>query len=278
MRKRLRNIVLSMLILLPVLLLPASADIGPKPSVIVDFIGIPDGEQYFVTLLAEESESGPWGIGVYADGDPLIRHKFATYEDPDGFRFLGCYDECTVTNQFIWAYYPPERFKIMLYVPNTNSIAITDQIYEQYAFDSYFNAEFHPDGTLTANRTVAAGVQIFAFLMRLALTISVELLIARLLGFRRRQLLFILAVNVFTQMLLNITLMREYIPSFFWYITMYGILELAIALLEGTVYQFFLPKLGELQEKTLPMFYGLVANPTSFLLGYALSKPFPSLF
>ena len=117
-----------------------------------------------------------------------------------------------------------------------------------------------------------------AFFVRLALTIAVEILIALLLGFRRRQLLLIVGVNILTQLFLNLTLMREFEPRILWYIAIYWVLEFFIALLEGVIYLFLLPKLGEVQEKSLPMFYGLVANLASFILGFVLSRPFPNLF
>ncbi len=278
MRRNLRR-VLCILVLAAALTVPALADTGPKPSVVVDFTGIPEGTVYYATLLAKEN-SGPWSEGdiFWMEKDAALWKCFSEYRDTDGFLFLGDFGECTETNQFIWAYYPPEVFKILIYFPGTDTFVVTEQIFEQYAFDSYFEVEFHADGALTAERTYAAGWQFMAFLARLALTVGVELLIARLLGFRRRQLLLILGVNILTQLLLNLVLMRGYEPVIFWYFATYWVLEFFIALLEGTVYLFLLPKLGELQEKSLPMFYALVANLASFLLGYVLSVPFPNLF
>lgn len=269
---------LCFILMLSLFTVPAFADMGPKPSVVVDFAGIPEGTAYYVTLLAEEASTGPWNVG-----NPIemrgIEEKFFDYscQDPE-FYFLGCYNDCTETNQFIWACYPPEHFKILIYFLETDTFAVTDEVFEQYAFDSCFDAEYHGDGTLTAKRSLETGLQMVAFLVRLALTVAVELLIARLLGFRGRQLLLILGVNVFTQLLLNLTLMREFEPSFFWYITLYWVLEFLVALLEGTIYLVFLPKLGEVQEKSLPMFYALAANLVSFLLGWLISHPFPYLF
>lgn len=37
----------------------ASADIGPKPSVVVDFIGL-EGETYYATLLSSVKSTGPY--------------------------------------------------------------------------------------------------------------------------------------------------------------------------------------------------------------------------
>ena len=279
MRKNLMRAV-CLFLLLSFFTLPAFADMGPKPSVVVDFTGIPEGTAYYVTLLAQETESGPWSAGddLWMEENPAVWKRFVTYRDVDGFHFLGDFGECTETNQFIWGYYPPEVFKILIYFPETDTFAVTDEIFEQYAFDSCFEAEYHRDGTLTAKRSLETEWQIVAFLVRLVLTVAVELLIALPLWFRGRQLLLILGVNVLTQLVLNLTLMRGFEPSFFWYVTLYGVLEFLVALLEGTVYLIFLPRLGEVREKGLPMFYALVANLASFLLGYVLSKPFPNLF
>lgn len=66
-----------------------SADMGPKPSVVVDFIGLED-EVYYVTLLSEDTSTGPWSLGnEYYEymGDEAAFEKFCEYEDVDGYYF-----------------------------------------------------------------------------------------------------------------------------------------------------------------------------------------------
>lgn len=48
--------------------------------------------------------------------------------------------DCTETSEFKWTYYPPQRFKILVYFPETDSFAVSG-IYERYAFDSYYKVD-----------------------------------------------------------------------------------------------------------------------------------------
>ena len=114
MRRRLLR-VLCMLVLASVLTVPALADTGPKPSVVVDFTGIPQGTVYYATLLAKEN-SGPWSEGdiFWMEHNAALWKSFSAYRDADGFLFLGDIGECTETNQFVWGYYPPKIFKILI--------------------------------------------------------------------------------------------------------------------------------------------------------------------
>ncbi len=74
------------------------ADMGPKPSTVIDFENM-DGEKYYVTLLSEQRASGPH-IAYEGDGDipdgtygKEIWRAFNDYEDSDGFYFLQYYGE-----------------------------------------------------------------------------------------------------------------------------------------------------------------------------------------
>ena len=123
----------------------AHADMGPKPSVRIEFTGI-EGETYYGTLLSKSKSTGPasaWdGNPEYAyrhpeDADYDIWLKFVEYEDTDGYYFLQWFWECSENNQLNWTYYPPTSFKILLYFPETDTFYVSP-IYERYAFDSYF--------------------------------------------------------------------------------------------------------------------------------------------
>lgn len=78
-----RNIMLSILLCLPLFTLSASADMGPKPSVEISFVGL-ENETYYVTLLGT-SKSGPWDSNEeYYEDDPLladIANKFNSFQD-----------------------------------------------------------------------------------------------------------------------------------------------------------------------------------------------------
>ena len=80
----------------------ARADMGPKPSVRIEFTGI-QGETYYGTLLSLRDSTGPasaWkGNPEYArshpgDEDYDIWLKFVEYQDTDGYYFLQEWWDC----------------------------------------------------------------------------------------------------------------------------------------------------------------------------------------
>ncbi|NLG36379.1 MAG: hypothetical protein GX549_00090, partial [Clostridiales bacterium] len=122
----------AVLILFP---MTARADIGPKPSVVVDFDGL-DTHTYYATLLSRQRTTGPYSApgrdGAYLhynkdDEDYGIFLKFTEYEDADGYYFLQFFSDCTQTHRFSWTYYPPREFKILLYFPETDSFVVSDK-------------------------------------------------------------------------------------------------------------------------------------------------------
>lgn len=66
------------------------ADIGPKPSVVIEITGLED-KNYYATLLSEKKSTGPWSHGnPYYDymGEEWVFKEFSKYEDVDGYYFL----------------------------------------------------------------------------------------------------------------------------------------------------------------------------------------------
>lgn len=142
----LTRIIPVVLILSIVFSFTAFADTGPKPSVVIDLVGL-DGRECYGTLLSEDESYGPnraWREGeemyAYHEDDPEIWRKFVDYKDTDGYYFLQQFWNCTEANGFKWGYYPPDPFKLLLYFPETDTFAVTP-VYEQYAFDSYYTVD-----------------------------------------------------------------------------------------------------------------------------------------
>ena len=141
--KRKVFVFLMCLVLLMAMPITASADMGPKPSVRIEFTGI-EGETYYGTLLSLRDSTGPasaWnGNPDYANYHPGedgydIWLKFVEYQDTDGYFFLQWFWDCSENNQLNWTYYPPTSFKILLYFPETDTFYVSP-VYERYAFDS----------------------------------------------------------------------------------------------------------------------------------------------
>ncbi len=55
------SMLLCFVIIVIIMPLTAYADIGPKPSVVIDFKGL-ENEKYYVTLLSEVTSTGPHSV------------------------------------------------------------------------------------------------------------------------------------------------------------------------------------------------------------------------
>lgn len=321
MKKHLRSLP-ALLIAVLLLCCVAFADTGPKPSAAFTFTGMPD-EDYYVTMLAEVDHYGPHRI--YQEGDDLpyvleagrddpaypAWQKFVDYKDADGYYFLDdLFEQCHGDDEASWHYYPPERFKLLLYFPESD-IFLCSTVTERYAFDSVYrldlggkspaeiaaltltdpNGDPLPSGRddetaigeVTLDKSDGTHQQIIGFFGRLGITLIIELALAWGWKYRKGiQLLFIGIVNLITQCLLNVALLcwgaQENSRGFiiFWYV----LLELAVTGIEAAAYAYLLPGTDH-REKSVrrhAAMYAIAANVLSFLGGLALSEVFPFLF
>ena len=284
--------VLSLLIcLILVLNLPvtAKADIGPKPSVRITFTGI-KGETYYGTLLSERRSTGPataWdGYEEYRDWKPesekSIWEKFIAYEDTDGYYFLQEWWDCSETNQLNWTYYPPTPFKILLYFPETDSFYVSD-IYERYAFDSYFSVDLSEYSTspITARQSYDYTWEVISLGARIVLTIALELAIALLFGYREKKALgFLAIVNVITQVVLNVALnIINYRSGSMGFTFAFICMEILVFAIEAITYKAVLHRYSEKEKvNRRGVTYALVANTASFAIGLWLAHLIPGIF
>ena len=281
------------LILMAALGIYAFADFGPKPSVVVEFENAGD-QEYYVTLVAKEDKLGSPYSRVTAEDQPetddiAIWNRLVAYEDPDGMVLAGNAQKLTGDGAYVWGYYPPLEFRVLIYFPDTDSFVESSEILEQYAFDSYYQMDFN-DLPENWNDAVAAIPvtrkynllwQITAFLLRLAVTVAVECLLAVLFGFKgKRQMLLVLAVNCATQLAMNLLILDESVGLFVFYVLQYALIEVGVFLAEGLVYCLALPKLAtpEQNRNIHPIAFAFFGNVASFSLGFLLSNWFPMLF
>lgn len=287
------------------------ADMGPKPSVQIKFTGI-EGETYYGTLLAKEEATGPAYVwdgteegANYLDGEYEIWKKFLEYEDKDGYHFLQWTWECSETNELNWTYYPPNKFKILLYFPEDDTFYVSSDAYERYAFDSYYTVDL--SGT-NRNKIVAeedsernnANVvesddrnnivakesydytwESVSLVARIVITILLELAIALLFGYREKKVLsFFAVVNVITQVVLNIALnIINYRSGAMAFVISYILLEMVVFTIEAIVYKILIPRVSEKQQKGgKVIWYALVANVVSFVAGFWLAQRIPGIF
>lgn len=297
--KMLKNYaVIFLVIILFIIPLPVFADAGPKPSVVISFSGL-EGEKYYVTLLSEKDSTGPHSVpGKYpnnqryfeGDEDYGIWLKFLSCEDEDGFYFLQYFQNCSETHRFEWTYYPPVRFKILLYFPEYDCFVVSDEIYESYAFDSYFrvdagNLEIKPGAKvkgIKAEKSYDYTWELVSFFARTVITIAAELLIALLFGYRsRKQIYFIAGINIITQLVLNILLnVINYRYGSLSFAVSYVPFELIVFVIEAIAFSILLNKYAD-SGKTRPWIaplYAFVANAVSFVLGFLVAYLVPGIF
>ena len=278
------------LMLVMAMTIPASADIGPKPSVQIEFTGM-EGQTYYGTLLSMYESTGPasvWdGNPEHADYQPGeegydIWLKFVEYQDADDYYFLQWWWDCSETNQLNWTYYPPTPFKILLYFPETDTFYVSP-VYERYAFDSYFTVDMSDldADPMVADKSYDYTWEIISLAARIILTIALELAIALLFGYREKKVLgFLAIVNAVTQVGLNVALnIINYNSGSMIFTFNYVLLEILVFAIEAIAYAVLLKKFsGKEQKPVKAVGYALVANAASFGFGLWLAHVIPGIF
>lgn len=277
----------------------AKADMGPKPSVRIQFKNMGD-DLCYGTLLSREKHAGParvWDgtarLAQLYDLDRSIWKAFVDYKDSDGYYFLQRGWTVSETGEIAWTYYPPENFKILLYYPETETF-VSSGSYERYAFDTYYtvdmegvrigsveyNENLSTNERINAYRSYNYRKELLSLAVRILLTIAIEMAVALLFGFRQKKQLQILAlVNITTQLLLNLLLnIIHYNAGPLAFITSYVFFEVIVFVLEAGLYCRLLKKVSERKENWYYVLYSFVANSASFWVGYYLATVLPGIF
>ncbi len=281
---------------------PAQADMGPKESVRIYFKNMED-ELCYGTLLSKDTSTGPYsawdgeehhGWVSGSDLDYATWKAFVDYADSDSYYFL---QECWQVNEskeIIWTYYPPSSFKILLYWPQSGTFAVSG-ILSQYAFDTYYTVDMTGVGpgfleygepsnavqALKADRSYEYGPEIRSLLVRIVLTILVEIIVALLFGFwEKKQQLVLMGVNAATQVILNVLLnIIDYRSGPLAFTICYILLEGGIIAVEAVLYCILLKKASLRKKKNwYYVLYSFVANIISCCAGMALARVIPGIF
>ena len=265
------------------------ADMGPKPSVVVEFSGL-DDVTYYVSLLSDTASTGPYTAYDVIENNKReptdgveeeVYQKFIEYEDSDGFYFLQYVQKCENNESFTWGYYPPQNFKIILYFADSDTFLVSNDIYERYAFDSYYSAQVSLEQkSMTATQMEVEEEYDFwselgFLLVRILFTISVELIVALFFHYiSKHNFTLIVVTNLLTQTLLNISLnLINYKVGYATYVLFYLLLELLVIIIEAVVYQKFVinTRQGKMRWTKTPICYAILANLISFAVGIWLS-------
>lgn len=282
--------VLCLFLVLPLLPFVAHADMGPKPSVRVQFTGLGE-EECYATLLSKHSSTGPesaWnGEEERANPNRLpeeIWRAFVDYADFDGYYFLQVAWQISEADGVAWTYYPPDDFKVLLYFPEDGRFLSTEVLH-RYAFDTYYtvvlegdsigSAEYDgahsTDDRLNVHRSYLYRYEILAFLVRLCLTLVIELGLALLFGMRGGRLFGrLLLLNLGTQIFLNLAL--NLVGNGRYFVAWGFALEAVIFVIEAVVASLWVAHASRRERP--PLFYvtfALLANALSFTAGLFLS-------
>lgn len=277
-------------LILLVQLLPVHADMGPKPSVNLTVEGFADRVCY-VTLLSDRSSTGPYSASdepieessrlIEADEENGVEawEAFRAYEDEDGFYFIEFFARLSEDGSFAWTYYPPDVFKVLLYLPDEDVFYVSP-IVERYAFDSYYRVMAEPGSSQLTVETLQMEYGGYGthLASRMLVTIVVELLLAGCFKLWKRSLLpCIIVMNVLTQLLLHASLNAAFMQMGYWdCILLYVKLELGVVLIEGVAYTCIGRRL-QLSMKRVWL-YAATANIASFLIGWQLTTWLPGWF
>lgn len=291
--RKIRKYLCSLLVMFIFLAIPVTvkADIGPKPSVVIEFVGMEE-QEYYATLLSERDSTGPWSHGnSYYDymGEEWVFDEFAKYEDSDGYYFLSFMQNCTEEGTFEWTYYPPQRFKVLIYNVEEKQFYCSEEIYERYAFDSYFTVTVSKDDNvlgeagITAQKSYDFSWELLSLAVRIVLTIGIEIAIAFLFGYKDRKSLKIIGItNICTQVVLNVLLnVINYRSGQMAFAFHYVWMEVVVFLVETFIYKRLLDKTDVVsgKERISAIYaYALVANGVSFALGIWLARVVPGIF
>lgn len=249
---------------------------GPKPSVVISFENVK--EDFYITLLSKTENYGPYQrIEPLKNADEYnlteeekITQKFANYKDD--FYLIDEPVRCSSISTFSWSYYPPDPFKILIYLVDSEAF-IETEVMERYAFDSYYVFDFD-DYRLEKNYDYTK--EIISFAIRVILTVAIELIIALLFGYKDKMKL-ILMTNIITQTILNLLVnyihykegaMAVLLLIFVPYLL---IPELIVLIIEIIVYAIGIKRKG-------CIWYAIIANVVSFFIGLFAAIIVPALF
>lgn len=252
----------------------AFADIGPKDSVTVYVSGVEGGREYYIALF--EKWEHPEYIDKYIEGQDNVLKKIYAFSQADGYYPTNSpvdrpYRKMNGRDSARWGYHPPQTFKILLYFPDSESFLVSE-VLDKYAFDSYFTVDVNGDSLTVSKNGGAKGiiVEVCGLLIRIVLTVLIEIGVALLFGYRgKRELKLILITNIITQVLLNALIAAgDYSLGGFGAMLAYIVGEIAVFIVEAAVYSANLPRITELGARSGgAVGYAFTANLASFFGG-----------
>ena len=292
--KKIKGLTLICLILIAVILPAISlmADFGPKRAVAIHIIGVDEPYQFDLLRYYPNDVSGSNPFEEYEYFQDKLDYEYYDdtypdaligYQDQDGFASYFLYNGPPAHSRlvedkeghqtFMMGYFsPPRTFKIALVFEGdviiTSNVITTKMFYAEVYYDlSGVDFSESQEGVGQITEVIAYGKIIFDFLVRVIITILVEVIILFLFFYRKKESYkLVIGVNAFTQtvLLFSMTLMGLFFSPFFGPIFILLVGEVIVFTLEIVIYRF---KLKEF-SKNRAVIYALVANTATLLLGF----------
>lgn len=259
----------------------AFADCGPKPSVTLYVNGVEDGREYYIALLEKREFKGTF----VNENDDVVK-KINELAKADGYSISdhpvdSPYYKKTGSTTVRWGYMPPQTFKILLYFPDNESFLVSD-VQDKYAFAAYYYVEVNGDSLSVSKNggTKGTAVEVGGLLVRIVLTVLIEIGVAFGFGYRNKRMLrVILITNIITQLLLNALIAYgDYVLGGLGSVVAYIFGEIVVFLAEAIVFSVKLPTIPEGGTVGRAWLYAFVANLASFFGGGFLLLMTDTLF
>lgn len=272
MKRRILPFAAALLVCLAVLPAGASADMGPKPQIVITVVNAP--EEYYLDLLVDQGyREQPAGPGEGEDA-ALIR-GLTSWTGEGWYPALAwgtripLYGSLAgVDGVHTFGYAPPAQFRIA--VSDPSGARATEEVFHRDTFHMNLTYDY------AANRVVAATPVWLAYLLQFASTclptLAVEAVVLLLFGFKLREnwRVFLL-VNILTQIGLTATMGAMLIRGGrqFLYYPALALAELAVFAVEAGIFSLRL-KGGTPRRRVA---CALCANAASCALGILTLGP-----
>lgn len=257
------------------LIIPASADMGPKPSIELTVIDAPD-EKYYIDLLKRGNYTVAPNKQELCDQlieygyDPQMTKTICEYYDDGWVARLGSPldDEITESNDYgVYKFdYSdvPYNFKIII-VTESGKIIVSDE-FEREAYNAKitYNVTSGEIKEKIINEHIslsALGSLLCSYVITLFITLLIEGIVYTFKWFKfeikcKRNIVCIILTNVFTQILLYVSINYFFIFGIFT-------AEIVILVTESIVYALVLKS----KSRAASIAYAALANFASFFLG-----------
>lgn len=226
------------------------------------------------TLLSEKTTSGSWStqniIDLYAPKE--IIEAFKEYKND--YFYLNYFQDVS-EGLLYWPIYPPEKFKLLLYYPESKTFIVSD-VTERYALTSQFKAIIDSNNNIDIIRNYNyLGLSLIT-IIRIIIGAAVSIVVSILYGKPNRDdVKYFILTNLIFHIILNIFISIYSYKNGFSIVEYYLFLwfvYLVFFVIQSIIYQ------RNLNSTDQPIVCALLGNIAAYFVGLLLVDIFPALF